>query len=92
MTQNQVLRMQPSQKPSFPLLGSLLTLAENGVPLGLNSLLLALAGGLGLRTLSVHLLLDCPLTGLLCLGTVDLGMKGQIVFSSTRIELKPQAC
>ena len=37
-----------------------------------DALLPPLAGGLGLRALGVHLLLDAPLTGLLGLGLVDL--------------------
>ena len=49
-----------------------LLLAKHGLPLRRRSLLLALAGGLGLRTLGVHLLLELLLTSLLGLGTVDL--------------------
>ena len=50
----------------------LLQTLHQGVPLRCLSLHLALAGGLGLRTLGVHLLLELPLTGLLGLGAVDL--------------------
>lgn len=50
----------------------LLTLTHQGIPLGSDSLLLALAGSLGLGALGVHLLLEGSLTGLLSLGTVDL--------------------
>lgn len=50
----------------------LLQTLHQGVPLRRLSLHLALAGGLGLRTLGVHLLLELPLTGLFGLGAVDL--------------------
>ena len=56
---------------SLDLLGSLL-LALDGSTLVLDALLSPLAGGLGLRTLGVHLLLDGPVAGLLGLGLVDL--------------------
>jgi len=51
---------------------SLLLLTEHGIALGDNSLLLTLAGSLGLSTSAVHLLLDESLTGGLSLGLVDL--------------------
>jgi len=54
------------------LFGLLLGLAGQGVPLRRLPLLLPLPSGLGAGTLGVHLLLDLPLAGLLCLGTVDL--------------------
>lgn len=49
-----------------------LLLAQQSISLCCHSLLLALACGLGLGTLGVHLLLELGLTGLLGLGTVDL--------------------
>ena len=49
-----------------------LLLAKHGLPLRRRPLLLALASGLGLRTLGVHLLLKLLLTSLLGLGTVNL--------------------
>lgn len=57
----------------------LLFLAGQSVPLGRLPLLLPLAGGLGLGTLGVHLLLEQPLALLLGLGTVNLrrGLEGQ---------------
>lgn len=53
------------------LLGSLL-LALDGSTLVLDALLSPLAGGLGLRTLGVHLLLELGLAGGLSLGLVNL--------------------
>lgn len=50
-----------------------LVLASESSTLLLHALLPPLAGGLGLRTLGVHLLLQDPLAGLLGLGLVDLG-------------------
>jgi hypothetical protein len=46
--------------------------ANEGVPLLLDSLLPPLPGGLGLRTLGIHLLLEDTFTGLLGLSLVDL--------------------
>ena len=55
------------------LLGSLLLLlALDGSTLVLDALLSPLAGGLGLRTLGVHLLLELRLAGGLSLGLVNL--------------------
>ena len=56
------------------LLGSLLLLllALDGSTLVLDALLSPLAGGLGLRTLGVHLLLELGLAGGLSLGLVNL--------------------
>lgn len=51
---------------------SLLFLPELSRSLGNDSLLLSLAGGLGLSTLGIHLLLQGPLTRLFSLGFVDL--------------------
>ena len=56
---------------SLDLLGSLL-LALDGSTLVLDALLSPLAGGLGLRTLGVHLLLELGLAGGLSLGLVNL--------------------
>ena len=56
---------------SLDLLGSLL-LALDGSTLVLDALLSPLAGGLGLRTLGVHLLLELGLAGGLGLGLVNL--------------------
>lgn len=55
----------------YPLL-LLLSTTDQSFPLGSDSLLLALTGGLGLGTLGVHLLLQGLLAGLLGLSTVDL--------------------
>jgi hypothetical protein len=58
---------------SLDLLGSLLLLlALDGSTLVLDALLSPLAGGLGLRTLGVHLLLELGLAGGLSLGLVNL--------------------
>lgn len=57
---------------SLDLLGSLLLLALDGSTLVLDALLSPLAGGLGLRTLGVHLLLELRLAGGLSLGLVNL--------------------
>lgn len=56
----------------YPLFLLLLDTTHHGFPLGDNSLLLTLTGSLGLCTLSIHLLLDGALAGLLSLGAVDL--------------------
>jgi hypothetical protein len=67
------LRMLPSPSQTLNLLClSLFLLAELSSLLGNNSLLLSLTGGLGLRTLGIHLLLKDSLTCLLGLGSVDL--------------------
>ena len=50
----------------------LLVVGSESESLLLDTLLSALAGGLGLGTLGVHLLLEDPLTCLLSLGLVDL--------------------
>lgn len=57
---------------AIPLLCGLLLLAELCLLLGRRSLLLPLAGGLGLCTLGVHLVLDVLLSGCLSLGLVNL--------------------
>ena len=57
---------------SLDLLGSLLLLALDGSTLVPDALLSPLAGGLGLRTLGVHLLLELGLAGGLSLGLVNL--------------------
>ena len=58
---------------SLDLLGSLLLLlALDGSTLVLHALLSPLAGGLGLGTLGVHLLLELGLAGGLSLGLVNL--------------------
>ena len=49
-----------------------LVLADQGLSLGLDTLLSPLAGSLGLRTLGVHLGLESLLTLLLGLGLVNL--------------------
>ena len=54
------------------LFGLLLEIAHQSISLRRHSLLLPLAGSLGLRTLGIHLLLEQSLTLLLGLGTVDL--------------------
>lgn len=54
------------------LLGGLLVVAGHRLPLLLDALLSPLAGGLGLRTLGVHLLLEGLLALGLGLGLVDL--------------------
>jgi hypothetical protein len=54
------------------LLRFFLVLPELSSSLGNHSLLLSLAGSLGLRTLGIHLLPQDSLTGLLRLGSVDL--------------------
>lgn len=64
--------MLPSSCPDRLLGLSLLFLAELCLGLLCGSLLLALTGSLGLQSLSVHLLLDNTLAGLLSLGLVDL--------------------
>lgn len=63
--------MLPPQKPNPLLCLGLLFLAELGSLLGLVSLCLSLAGGLGLRTLGVHLLLEESFTCLLGLSSVN---------------------
>ena len=68
------MSMMIAESRMLDLLGSLLLLllALDGSTLVLDALLSPLAGGLGLRTLGVHLFLDSPLAGLLSLGLVDL--------------------
>ena len=63
------------------LLGRLLVLTQQGVPLRRLPLLLPLAGSLGASTLGVHLLLDLLLASLLGLGTVDLFLVSVIASS-----------
>ena len=63
---------------SLDLLGSLLLLALDGSTLVLDALLSPLAGGLGLRTLGVHLRLEFLLTRLLGLGLVDLQSEASV--------------
>lgn len=63
----------------------LLQTLHQGVPLRRLSLDLALAGGLGLRTLGVHLLLELPLTGLLGLGAVDVLNQGALVLEGVTL-------
>lgn len=65
---------------SLDLLGSLLLLALDGSTLVLDALLSPLAGGLGLRTLGVHLLLELRLAGGLSLGLVNLQRLLDLVF------------
>ena len=62
--------MLPSQM--HHLLRFFLVLPELSSSLGNHSLLLSLAGSLGLRTLGIHLFLQDSLTGFLSLGSVDL--------------------
>lgn len=50
----------------------LLRLSSRSVPLGIDTLQSSLTGGLGLRTLSIHLLLEDALALLLSLGLVNL--------------------
>lgn len=79
---NRLLRMQAassvfhsrlvSTERSSLNLFALLVPAQHGIPLRLLPLQLALPSGLGPGTLGVHLFLDLPLAGLLCLGAVDL--------------------
>lgn len=57
----------------------LLVLAGQGIPLGLDTLLSPLAGGLGLRTLGVHVGLDLLLTSLLGLRLVNLELPSVMV-------------
>ena len=57
---------------SYLLLGLLLVVSSKSVPLLLDTFLSSLAGSLCLRTLGVHLVLECSLTRLLGLGLVDL--------------------
>ena len=66
-----------SKKPTFAIVVTnlvllLLVVRSKSQPLLGDTLLSPLAGGLGLRTLGVHLLLDNPLTSSLSLGLVDL--------------------
>lgn len=63
-----------SESWKLDLLGSLLLLllASDGSTLVLDALLSPLAGGLGLRALGVHLLLELGLASGLSLGLVDL--------------------
>ena len=66
--------MMIAESRMLDLLGSLLLLllALDGSTLVLDALLSPLAGGLGLRTLGVHLLLELGLAGGLSLGLVNL--------------------
>lgn len=64
--------MLETQQNVRPLLGGLLLLTELCLLLGRCSLLLSLAGGLGLCALGVHLVLDHSLACGLSLGLVDL--------------------
>lgn len=68
----------------------LLVIRQQGISLCRHSLHLALTSGLGLGTLGVHLVLECLLTLLLGLGTVNLDKKKNDVrtyfFSPHRIE------
>lgn len=68
----------------YPLL-LLLSTTDKGFPLGGNSLLLALTGGLGLGTLGVHLLLQGLLAGLLGLSTVDVLDEGALVLEGVTL-------
>jgi hypothetical protein len=62
-----------------------LLLAKHGLPLRRRSLLLALARGLGLRTLGVHLLLELLLTSLLGLSTVNVLDEGALVLEGVTL-------
>ena len=66
--------MMIAESRMLDLLGSLLLLllALDGSTLVLDALLSPLAGGLGLRALGVHLLLELGLAGGLSLGLVNL--------------------
>lgn len=67
----------------------LLVIRQQGVSLRRHSLQLALTSGLGLGTLSIHLILERLLTLLLGLGTVDLNSRAALehIFSSCSIEV-----
>ncbi len=63
--------MQPLLQTSVTFC-SLLQVGKHSRTLGLHSLLLALSGSLGLRTLGIHFVLEGSLALLLGLGTVNL--------------------
>jgi len=74
------LRMLPSQTAQNLLRLGLLLITELSSSLSNNSLLLSLTGGLGLRTLGIHLLLEDSLTRLLGLSSVDVLNQCSLVF------------